>query len=72
MLIMLMQIPGVSHQTSKLIVSKYGSLKELIIGLENDAECLSDLKLETSNRKISCAAITNIRNYLLKIADFIS
>lgn len=64
-IIMLMQIPNVSHQSATTIINKYKSIKNLTIELENDGDCLNSLKLESSNRKISKNVIENIKEYLL-------
>ena len=64
-IIMLMQIPNVSHQSATTIINKYKSIKNLTIELENDGDCLNSLKLESSNRKISKNIIENIKEYLL-------
>lgn len=64
-IIMLMQIPNVSHQSATAIINKFKTLKDLTIALESDGECLDSLKLETSNRKISKNVVQNIKEYLL-------
>ncbi len=64
-IIMLMQIPNVSHQSATSIINKYKTLKNLTIALESDEECLYSLKLESSNRKISKNVVQNIKEYLL-------
>ena len=64
-IIMLMQIPNVSHQSATTIINKFKTLKDLILALESDIECLDSLKLESSNRKISKNIIHNIKQYLL-------
>lgn len=64
-IIMLMQIPNVSHQSAITIINKFKTLKNLTIALEDNEECLDSLKLETSNRKISKSVIQNIKQYLL-------
>lgn len=64
-IIMLMQIPSVSHQTANTIINKFKTIKDLTIALENNTECLDSLKLESSNRKISKNIIKNIKEYLL-------
>ena len=63
--IMLMQIPGVSVQSAKTIMNKYKTIKSLVLGLEEDNDCLCSLKLDISNRKISKNVVENIKNYLL-------
>ena len=64
-IIMLMQIPNVSHVSATTIINKYKTIKDLVLSLENDGDCLNSLKLETSNRKISKNIIKNIKEYLL-------
>jgi ERCC4-type nuclease len=64
-IIMLMQIPNVSHQSATAIIKKFKTLKDLTNALESDVECLDSLKLEGSNRKISKNVIQNIKEYLL-------
>tara|TARA_B110000444_G_C18851718_1_gene606304 strand:- start:1247 stop:1990 length:744 start_codon:yes stop_codon:yes gene_type:complete len=64
-IIMLMQIPQVSHQSATTIINKYKTIKSLILSLENDIKCLDTLKLVSSNRKISKNIIENIKVYLL-------
>ena len=64
-IIMLMQIPNVSHQSATAIINKFKTLKDLTIALESDGECLDSLKLESSNRKISKNVVQNIKEYLL-------
>ena len=64
-IIMLMQIPNISHQTATTIINKFKTLKNMILALENDEYCLDSLKLESSNRKISKNIINNIKQYLI-------
>ena len=66
---MIMQIPGISHQTSKTICNSYKTINNLIKNLEKDPGCLDSLKLETSNRKINRTSIENIKKYLLRIEN---
>lgn len=65
--IMLCQIPNVSTVISSVIVQKYQSLQNLIGNLEKDENCLCNLtyELKGKSRKISCAAISNVKKYLL-------
>ena len=63
--IMLMQIPNISFQSATTIINKYNNIKDLILALENNEDCLDSLKLESSNRKISKNVIENIKKYLL-------
>lgn len=62
--IMLMQIPGVSNQTSIAIMKEYVNVSNLIKNIETNPNCLDNIKLE-SNRKISKSAINSIKEYLL-------
>ena len=64
-ILMLMQIPSVNFKTAKSILNKYISIKNLVIELENNINCLNNIKYEDSNRKINKATIENIKNYLL-------
>tara|TARA_B100001287_G_C22647912_1_gene513700 strand:+ start:476 stop:1228 length:753 start_codon:yes stop_codon:yes gene_type:complete len=64
--IMLMQIPGVSINVAQIISNNFKSLKNLIENLENNPDCLYNLKyLSESNRKFSKTTINNIKEYLL-------
>lgn len=66
--IMLTQIPNVSMTIAKIVCEKYGSMRELIDALEENPECLSDLKYTNASgqeRKVSKTAIKNIVDYLL-------
>ena len=63
--IMLKQIPGVSVPSAKTIMNKYKTIKSLVLGLEEENDCLCSLKLDISNRKISKNVVENIKNYLL-------
>lgn len=65
-IVMLMQIPNVSFQIAEVIMEKYKTIKNLIIELEKDEDCLNILKLKSNNRKISKTAIQNIKNFLLE------
>ncbi len=67
--IMIMQIPGISHQTSKTICNSYKTMNNLIKNLETHPNCLDSLKLENSNRKINKTSIDNIKKYLLRIEN---
>ena len=61
--IMLSQIPGISHQSSKAIMQKYKTIEELIVSIKTDDTCLDDIKI--NNRKISKTCIKNIKLFLL-------
>ena len=61
--IMLSQIPGISHQSSKAIMQNYKTIEELIISIKTDDTCLDDIKI--NNRKISKTCIKNIKLFLL-------
>jgi ERCC4-type nuclease len=64
--IMLMQIPGVSINVAQIISNNFKSLKNLIENLENNPDCLYNLKYSSeSNRKFSKTTINNIKEYLL-------
>jgi len=63
---MLMQIPGVSINVAQIISNNFKSLKNLIENLENNPDCLYNLKYSSeSNRKFSKTTINNIKEYLL-------
>ena len=64
--IMLMQIPGVSINVAQIISNNFKNLKNLIENLENNPDCLYNLKYSSeSNRKFSKTTINNIKEYLL-------
>jgi ERCC4-type nuclease len=65
--IMLCQIPGISTVISRVIVQKYKSIKELLIALQENSDSLVGLtyELKGKERKISSAATSNIKKYLL-------
>lgn len=66
--IMLTQIPNVSMNIAKIICEKYGSIKQLLNALEQNSECLNNLKYTNKSgqeRKVSKTAIKNIVEYLL-------
>ena len=50
-IIMLMQIPNVSHQSATAILNKFKTLKDLTIALESDAQCLDLSNLKTQIEK---------------------
>jgi len=66
-IIMLNQIPGISLKTSEAILENYKTVYNLIKKLNENLECLDDIKLKTTNgeRKISKTSIKNIKEYLL-------
>jgi len=66
--IMLMQIPGVSATSAKVIMNKFDSILNLIADLQDNDKCLDELYLTTAKlqkRKISKVSIQNIKNFLL-------
>ena len=66
--IMLTQIPNVSMNIAKLVCEKYKTIKQLIKALEENQECLNDLKYTNKSgqeRKVSKTAIKNIIDFLL-------
>ena len=64
--IMLMQIPGVSSIVAEKINNNFKNMKNLLQELENDENCLNNLKYEGDvNRKVSKTTINNIKEYLL-------
>tara|TARA_B110000285_G_scaffold144900_1_gene161859 strand:+ start:310 stop:1155 length:846 start_codon:yes stop_codon:yes gene_type:complete len=67
--IMLCQIPGVSSVTALAIMEKYKSLPILIKELDENGDCLNDIKTTTVKgqpRKINKTSILNIVKFLLK------
>jgi len=62
--IMLMQIPGISSTSAKIILDKYITIENLIIELRKNENCLENLK-SINNRKLSKNIIFNIKNFLL-------
>ncbi|AET73168.1 hypothetical protein PGAG_00279 [Phaeocystis globosa virus 12T] len=64
-MIMLMQVPDVSVKSATAVINKYTTIKDLVLALENDGDCLNSLVLEDSNRKISKKIVQNIKDYLL-------
>jgi ERCC4-type nuclease len=64
--IMLMQIPNVSHNTANVIQKEYKNLKNLLLSLEKNPNCLDNLRYDNENkRKISKTTIQNIKEYLI-------
>jgi len=66
--IILSQIPGVSSNTSKVIMKKFGSLYGLLCELDTNQKCLDALTYEMGGgktRRISKTSIRNIVQYLL-------
>jgi ERCC4-type nuclease len=61
--IMLAQIPGISHQSSKAIMSQFKNIDNLILSVKQEPNCLDDIKV--NNRKISKTCIKNIKIFLL-------
>jgi ERCC4-type nuclease len=65
--IMLSQIPGVSSTTAIAIMNKFGTLQNLVMNINENANCLKDLSYTSGKgqtRKISKPALNNIVNYL--------
>jgi len=64
--IMLAQIPGLSMNVAQSLMAKYKTIKNLIIELEKDQNCLDDFKIESKNgmRKINKPVIKNLKDYL--------
>jgi hypothetical protein len=62
---MLMQVPDVSVKSATAIINKFITIKNLVLALESDADCLNSLVLDGSNRKISKKIIQNIKDYLI-------
>lgn len=67
--IMLMQIPNVSSNISKIIMEKYNTIENLINELKNNETILDNIKCLTKTnkeRKINKTTIENIKKYLIK------
>ena len=67
--IMLMQIPNVSSNVSKIIMDKYKTLENLIKQLKEDGNILDKIKTTTKTnkeRKINKSTVENIKKYLIK------
>ena len=67
--IMLMQIPGVSANFANIIMTEHPTMIDLIVALQEDANCLDYMTYKTSTgkvRKISKTCIENIKTYLLQ------
>tara|TARA_B100001093_G_scaffold209461_1_gene201152 strand:- start:2037 stop:2885 length:849 start_codon:yes stop_codon:yes gene_type:complete len=66
--IMLAQIPGISINVAQSLMREYKNIKNLIICLENNKNCLDDFKIQYKNgsRKISKITIKNLIEYLLE------
>jgi ERCC4-type nuclease len=52
-MIMLMQVPDVSVKSATAIINKFITIKNLVLALESDEDCLNSLVLDGSIRKIS-------------------
>ena len=66
--IILSQIPGISSNTSQIILNEYKSLYNLLNSLNENPKCLDNLSFLTSSgikRRISKTSIRNIIQYLL-------
>jgi ERCC4-type nuclease len=64
-MIMLMQVPDVSVKSATAIINKFITIKDLVLALESDEDCLNSLVIDGSNRKISKKIIQNIKDNLL-------
>jgi ERCC4-type nuclease len=65
--IMLCQIPGISSQSAKAILHKFGSLPQLIKDINEDSNCLNDICMidsKNKSRKINKTCIQNILTFL--------
>ena len=68
-MIILSQIPGISCNTSAVIIEKFGSLYNVLENLKKDPTCLDELTYKTTKgqlRRISKTSIKNISQYLLE------
>tara|TARA_B100001142_G_scaffold296102_1_gene317561 strand:- start:55 stop:846 length:792 start_codon:yes stop_codon:yes gene_type:complete len=62
--IMLMQIPGISSTSAKIILDEYKTIEELIFKLRENENCLESLR-STNGRKLGKNMISNIKIFLL-------
>ena len=62
--IMLMQIPGISSTSAKIILDEYETIEKLISKLRENENCLESLR-STNNRKLGKNIISNIKKFLL-------
>jgi ERCC4-type nuclease len=68
-IVMLTQIPGVSHNFSKKILQEYGNIEKLIYALKSHEKpemLLADIKV-TDKRKLGKVLSNRIFNYLIII-----
>ena len=68
-IIMLSQIPGVSVACATLIINKFSTIKNLLNCIENNSECLDNIKMKIKGdreKKISKTAVINIKKYLFQ------
>jgi hypothetical protein len=66
----LCQIPGISATTAIAIMAVHKTIHELIKNLEEDIECLKEIKTEDKNgktRKLNSTVINNIKKFLLHV-----
>ena len=66
--IMLSQIPNVSMNIAKIVCEQYNTIKKLLNALDENRDCLNNLKYTNKSgqeRKVSKTAIKNIVDYLL-------
>lgn len=66
--IMLCQIPGISSVTAIAIMSKFGSLQNLITQIKENENCLKDISYTNSKnqvRKVNKTSLVNIVKFLL-------
>ena len=70
--IMLMQIPGVSHISAKVIMNKYKTIQSLIFALLksnsilDEIEIISNIKTGSKKRKLNKTCKANIYRYLVR------
>lgn len=67
--IMLSQIPGVSVACAKQILNKFTTIRNLLYCIENDSECLDNIKMKIKGdreKKINKTAVINIKKYLFQ------
>ena len=68
-IIMLSQIPNVSVACATQIIEKFNTIKNLLNCIENNPECLDDIKMKIKGdreKKINKIAVINIKKYLFQ------
>jgi ERCC4-type nuclease len=63
--IILSQIPGISASTAIAIMEEFKTIPNLILKIQENENCLSNIKHKNKNRKINKTSIANINKFLL-------